>query len=334
MTSIQPLVSVCVPSYNSERTIERCLNSILAQDLSDAEIVLVDNCSTDRTCDLATACLRGFPRARVVRNPSNAGRVGNWNRCIDEARGTFIKFMFTNDVLMPGGLQRLLRSIAHDGNLVMAASSALHVSAIPESICPVATDGACQRLSTSAALEFFAVNGFRTGSLNGMIYRKSPIAEHGIRFREDIPYFADFFQAIELAQYGGMAHHDVATYYFDAGATDRYHFVGMQDPRRFFIEHRQCTDRLAELLHQHRLDAQPAYKYLTERYLWYLGQGTMLTARDAWQIFRGRSGLQLLMAARTYWFNLRQRSAAIRPASANDLRLGVVGADATQSEAI
>jgi hypothetical protein len=81
-----------------------------------------------------------------------------------------------------------------------------------------------------------------------MLYRKSTIVQHGLRFREDIPYFADFLQAVELAQHGSTAFHDVATYYFDESATGRYHFVGMQDPRRFFLEHRQCTERLAQLL--------------------------------------------------------------------------------------
>src|SRR5579859_1120371 len=122
MTFISPRVSVCVPSYNAERTIERCLRSLFAQDLSDAEIVLVDNCSTDRTCEIAEACLREYPQARIIRNSSNLGRIGNWNRCIAEARGTFVKFMFTNDVMMPGALQTLLTSIVRDDDLVMSAS--------------------------------------------------------------------------------------------------------------------------------------------------------------------------------------------------------------------
>src|SRR5260221_14676281 len=136
MTAIHPLVSVCVPAYNAEHTVERCLKSVLAQDLSEAEIVVVDNGSTDRTCDTAAACLRDFPHARIIRNPSNLGREGNWNRCIDLARGPFVKFMFTNDVLMPGALQKLLESVVCDNEAVMAASSALHVAAIPEMATP------------------------------------------------------------------------------------------------------------------------------------------------------------------------------------------------------
>ena len=334
MTSIHPLVSVCVPSYNAEHTIERCLRSILAQDLSDAEIVLVDNCSTDRTCEVAATSLRDFRRARIIRNSSNLGRVCNWNRCIEEARGAFVKFMFTNDVLMPGALQRLLESVARDDDTVMSASSAAHVTSIPATLPPLALDARVQRRSSAETLEFFAGNGFRTGSLNGMIFRKAPIEQHGIRFREDIPYFADFFQAVELAQYGSTAFHDVATYYFDESATGRYHFVGLRDPRRFFVEHRQCTDRLAQLLCRQGRDGKQAYQYLVGRYFWYLGQGTVLTARDAWHIFRGRPGLQWMMAARTFWFNHRQPPATFRPLSANDQRLGAGIADSTQREVI
>src|SRR5262249_26801193 len=145
-------------------------------------------------------------------------------------------------------------------------SSALHVMSVPVTATPVAPDAGIQRRSSAETLEFFAANGFRTGSLNGMIYRRSTIVEHGIRFREAIPYFADFFQAVELAQYGRTVFHDTATYYFDESATGRYHFVGMQDPRRFFVEHRQCTDLLANLLCRHGLSGRQAYKYLVDRY--------------------------------------------------------------------
>jgi len=306
MQSNNPLVSVCVPSYNSERTIERCLRSVLAQDLSDAEIVVVDNCSTDQTCDLAAAILQDIPRARIVRNSANVGRVGNWNRCIDEARGELLKFMFTNDVLMPGALGKLVDSVARDNETVMAASAALHVASVPSPLSAVEPDGNTARRSSIETLEFFAGHGFLTGSLNGMIFRRSPIVQHGIRFREDIPYFADFYQAIELAQYGSTAFHDAATYYFDESATGRYHFVGMRDPRQFFVEHRHCADRLAELLRCHGRNGDDAYRYLVGRYFWHLGLGTPLTCSDAWKIFHGRLGLQIKMAARTCWFNYRR----------------------------
>ena len=108
----------------------------------------------------------------------------------------------------------------------------------------------------------------------------------------------------------------------------------MRDPRRFFVEHRQCTDRLAKLLRRHGCNGQRAYNYLVERYFWYLGQGTLLTARDAWHIFRGRPGLQLMMAARTFWFNRRQRPATFHPVSANDPELGAASVDANTREAI
>ncbi len=334
MISPAPLVSICVPSFNAEHTIARCLGSVLGQDLSQAEIVVVDNCSTDRTCEVAATCLDGFPRTRIVRNPSNVGRVGNWNRCLDEARGTFIKYMFTNDVMMPGALAELLRSIVHDADVVMVASSALHVPAVPSLWTPVPSGATLHRRSSGETLDFFAKHGFRTGSLNGMIYRRAPIVERGLRFREDIPYFADFYQAVELAPSGATVFHDLPTFYFDESATGRYHFVGLQDPRRFFVEHRQCTELIAKLLREHGRSPQPAFQYLVERYFWYLGQGTKLTAQDAWHIFGGYAGLQLKMAARTFWFNRRKSSAVSRPDPVNLPQPGRTGQEVTGGKAI
>ena len=109
--------------------------------------------------------------------------------------------------------------------------------------------------------------------------------------------------------------------------------MGLRDPRRFFVEHRECSDRLAQLLRQHGRDARQAYRYLVERYFWYLGQGTTLTTQDAWHIFRGRPGLQLLMAARTFWFNRRQPSTRVHPICANDKQLGARHVDSTAATA-
>lgn len=108
MASDSPLVSVCVPTYNGELYLRECLDSILAQTTDDFELLLVDDCSKDRTRELSASYAAKDSRVRLVPNQANLGLVGNWNRCIELARGEWIKFVFQDDTIAPTCLARML----------------------------------------------------------------------------------------------------------------------------------------------------------------------------------------------------------------------------------
>ena len=100
-----PRVSVCVPTYNSADSIERCVTSVLEQSFGDFECLVVDNASTDNTLEV----LRRFddPRLRVVRNDTNIGMTGNHNKLIALARGELIQFVHSDDWLLKPCLRTL-----------------------------------------------------------------------------------------------------------------------------------------------------------------------------------------------------------------------------------
>jgi glycosyltransferase involved in cell wall biosynthesis len=107
-----PAVSVCVPTYNGGEPLRRAIESVLTQTWSDFELVVIDDCSTDRTADI----VRGFDdrRLRYVRNSRNLGPQGNWNRCLEEARGRYFKLLPHDDVLHPECLGRQLQVLEAD----------------------------------------------------------------------------------------------------------------------------------------------------------------------------------------------------------------------------
>ncbi len=273
------------------------------------EIVLVDNCSTDGTIKLARDMLSDHPNARIIENTTNVGRIGNWNRCLEEAKGTYIKFAFTNDAILPGAVQALVRAMEAHPDTVIGGSRQRTVSAMPEVMPVVPNDAMIHLRSNADSLEYLAGNGFASlGSLNGMIYRRSAIESAGLRFRDDIPYFADFVNALELAAMGTTAYLDAETYLFNEGATGRYHFAGLQNLPKFLEEHRICTRRHMELLKQHGRSEEIALDYLWGRYFWYLGQGWNISPRDGWRTFRGFPKRQLEAVAKTTWFLMRRRA--------------------------
>lgn len=97
-----PKVSVCVPAYNPGAYLYPALESILAQDCDDFEVVVVDDYSTD-PIQGAVAELAD-PRISLYRNPRNLGLVGNWNRCLALAGGEYITIFHQDDLMRPGNL--------------------------------------------------------------------------------------------------------------------------------------------------------------------------------------------------------------------------------------
>ncbi len=93
MTSGAPRVSIGLPVFNGERYLARAIDSILAQDFRDLELVVCDNASTDRTAEICAAYARRDPRVRYHRNPRNLGAGPNYDRCFHLARGEYFKWI-------------------------------------------------------------------------------------------------------------------------------------------------------------------------------------------------------------------------------------------------
>ena len=101
----QPVkVSVCIPSHNGADFLPQAIESVLAQTFTDFELVVVDDSSDDASVAIA----RSFddPRLRLHANPARLGLVGNWNRCVELARGEYIYLFHQDDVMEPDNLAR------------------------------------------------------------------------------------------------------------------------------------------------------------------------------------------------------------------------------------
>ena len=106
-----PRVSIGLPVYNGERYISRTLDSILAQDFADFELIVSDNASTDRTGEICRAYAERDARVRYFRNERNLGAGPNYDGCFHRARGTYFKWAAHDDCLAPDYLSKAVAAL-------------------------------------------------------------------------------------------------------------------------------------------------------------------------------------------------------------------------------
>jgi glycosyltransferase involved in cell wall biosynthesis len=110
-----PQVSICVPTYNGRGHLAECINSIRAQTFADFEVLICDDDSPDGTLGFARELAQGDARFRFHANPRRFGLVGNWNNCIQQAKGEWIKYVFQDDIIAPDCIQRLVDTCRESG---------------------------------------------------------------------------------------------------------------------------------------------------------------------------------------------------------------------------
>lgn len=112
MSSTVPRVSVCIPTYRGGATIGAAIESVLGQSWTDFEVIVIDDGSPDDTASV----VRSFADSRItyLRNEHNLGPQGNWNRCLEVARGRYFKLLPHDDLLHPDCLQRQVHVLDKD----------------------------------------------------------------------------------------------------------------------------------------------------------------------------------------------------------------------------
>jgi glycosyltransferase involved in cell wall biosynthesis len=118
------LVSIVVPVYNGAAFLQECLASIAAQTYQSWNAVVVNNCSTDGTAELADAFAREDPRFRVVHCTEFLSKTDNYNRAIsfasDEAE--FVKMVEADNYLWPESIQRMVDVAGSDPEIGIVSS--------------------------------------------------------------------------------------------------------------------------------------------------------------------------------------------------------------------
>jgi len=118
-----PLVSIGMPVYNGEEFIREALDSLLAQDYGNLELVISDNASTDRTFQICQEYQARDNRVRYHRNEQTLGAVRNFNRALELSSGQYLMWAAHDDVWEPSYVSTLLAALLSDSGSVLAFSA-------------------------------------------------------------------------------------------------------------------------------------------------------------------------------------------------------------------
>ena len=105
-----PLVSVLTPVYNGEPYLAECIESVLAQTYGNWVYTIVDNCSTDRTAEIAADYAARSERIRVVRNEKHVRVIANHNMAISRIHpgSAYCKFVYADDWIFPECIEKMV----------------------------------------------------------------------------------------------------------------------------------------------------------------------------------------------------------------------------------
>lgn len=126
------MVSVLIPAYNAEKTINRCIESILHQAYENIEVIIVNDGSTDNTLSILSNYAK-IDRRIAIYNQTNKGVSATRNVCLKNAHGDYVLYVDADDWIEANMIQQMLE-LMKDADIVFCESDHAETSEQVESV--------------------------------------------------------------------------------------------------------------------------------------------------------------------------------------------------------
>lgn len=130
----KPTISICIPTFNRADLLDQTLQSVANQTVRPFEVVVVDNASTDNT----KAVVGKYKKfgIRYIRNKVNVGMVENWNVCVKQARGEYLSFLHSDDLIAPTWYEKWEQTITkHPAKFYTSSIIIIDQTNKPQYVC-------------------------------------------------------------------------------------------------------------------------------------------------------------------------------------------------------
>lgn len=109
------LVSIIMPNWNCETYVGETIHSVQSQSYQNWELIIIDDCSTDSSCDVIESFAEKDGRIKLLRNSKNLGAAESRNLGLREAKGKWIAFLDSDDLWLPNKLEKQLEFMDANG---------------------------------------------------------------------------------------------------------------------------------------------------------------------------------------------------------------------------
>ena len=193
---VRPVVSVVMPVYNGAKWLAAAVESVLAQTLSNLEVLIVDDASTDGSVRIAECLALRDPRVRLLRHANNRGQSAARNLAIDAARGVWVAPVDADDEILPDRLRLLSEAGAREHADLIADGLFFEGARPPGAPAELMTWRGDGRRPESLSAETLVRSGMNGGwrSLGYLkpLMRRQFLNRCNLRYEEDLRFAEDF----------------------------------------------------------------------------------------------------------------------------------------------
>jgi len=184
MNEKEPLVSVMTPVYNGAKYLAACIESVLGQSHANWEYLVVDNCSTDESLEIAERYAEHEPRMRVVSNPDFLDLLPNWNHALRQIspHSRYCKIVHADDWLLPECIERMVAAAERHPSAGLVGAYRIDEDRVNLDGLPPETDFLTGR---DACRRFFLDRTFLFGSPTSLLFRADLIRARDPFYNED-----------------------------------------------------------------------------------------------------------------------------------------------------
>jgi glycosyltransferase involved in cell wall biosynthesis len=201
-------ITVWTPVFNGEKTLLRCIESIVGQSVKPFEYLILDDCSTDGSLDIAFKYAQDFPWIKVIQNDANRGAFANFNRILHLANGDYLYAVADDDFSTPITIERFSASIKRWPNAQLFSGKIQVIDSEENKVC-------VEKVSNWITTDFHnpsdcLTNYFLKEPAHHSLGAASLISTKSFKslggFNEDLGHWSDTFNLRYIAFDNGMVY--------------------------------------------------------------------------------------------------------------------------------
>jgi glycosyltransferase involved in cell wall biosynthesis len=199
---MKPLVSVCIPAFNAAHLLPASIGAATRQTYANLDILVYDNASGDNTTEVVRALAAGDPRIRYLRHAENVGMIRNFNACIAQAKGDYVKFLCADDTLEADCVAQMVEVILAHPEVALVACARQYID---ENARPTGVTRSSRRFllaDGAATIRRCFFFGNLIGEPTAVMFRR---ADAGRGFDESYRQILDMDMWFHLLKHGAFA---------------------------------------------------------------------------------------------------------------------------------